>query len=174
MKLDFTRINLEEFFGCVDATNTPQMKSNSFKTLRTWLQEKSFAKWSDGQLRYVGDYTDGVDFISIDNENYEMKGKLRMFNKNGSTSTVDLKNFRGQTKTVEKTFDYMILVDTSAMSIAISDWDNVYKRTYFTPNSPVAKFKLYPGEFEIIATGITPAKKNITSAQILDNLLEIL
>ena len=54
--LDISRINLEEFFGCVNATNTTQMKSNAFKTIRTWLQEKSFAKWSDGLLNRV----DGV------------------------------------------------------------------------------------------------------------------
>lgn len=174
LNLDFSRINLEEFFGCVDATNTTQMKSNAFKTLRTWLQEKSFAKWSDGQLTYVGDFKDGVDFISDDQINYEMKGKLKMFNKNGSTGVIDLKNFRGENKVVEKTFDYMILVDTSSMSIGITDWETVNKRLYFTPKSPVAKFKLLPGDFEMIANNIKPAKKNITSAQILDSLEEIL
>lgn len=174
MKLDFSRINLEEFFGCVQATNTKQMKSNAFKTLRTWLQEKSFAKWSDGQLEYVGDFKDGVDFVSNDKVNYEMKGKLKMFNKNGSTLSAELKNFRGETKVVEKTFDYMILVDTESMSIGVTDWDTVEKRVYFTPKSSTAKFKLLPGDFTIIASNVKPAEKNITSAQILDNLLEIL
>lgn len=174
MKLDFSRINLQEFFGCVQATNTKQMKSNAFKTLRTWLQEKSFAKWSDGQLEYVGDFKDGVDFVSNDKVNYEMKGKLKMFNKNGSTLAVELKNFRGETKVVEKTFDYMILVDTESMSIGFTDWDTVKKRVYFTPKSSVAKFKLLPGDFTILASNVKPSEKNITSAQILDNLLEIL
>lgn len=172
--INIERINLEEFFGCVEATNTTQMKSNAFKTLRTWLQEKSFAKWSDGQLKYVGDFKDGVDFVSTDEVNYEMKGKLKMFNKNGSTGVIDLKNFRGETKVVEKTFDYMLLVDTDSMSIGITDWDTVKKRMYFTPKSPVAKFKLLPGDFEILAKNVKPAKKSITSAQILDNLQEIL
>jgi hypothetical protein len=174
MKIDFSRINLEEFFGCVDATNTKQMKSNAFKTLRTWLQEKSFAKWSDGQLEYVGDHKDGVDFVSIHNENYEMKGKLKMFNKNGSTGTIDLKNFRGETKIVDKTFDYMLLVDTHSMAIGFTDWETINKRLYFTEKSPVAKFKLLPGDFEIIAKDIKPSIKHITSAEILNNLHEIL
>jgi hypothetical protein len=174
MKIDFARINLEEFFGCVEATNTTQMKSNVFKTLRTWLQEKSFAKWSDGQMKYVGDYEDGVDFVSTYNEKYEMKGKLKMFNKNGSTSAIDLKNFRGETKVVNKTFDYMLLIDTSSMSIGVTDWGTVNKRIYFTPKSPVAKFKLLPGDFKIIAKDIKPSKKNITSGEILNNLQEIL
>jgi hypothetical protein len=172
--INIERINLEEFFGCVEATNTTQMKSNAFKTLRTWLQEKSFAKWSDGQLEYVGDFKDGVDFVSDDEVNYEMKGKLKMFNKNGSTGAVDLKNFRGETKVVEKTFDYMLLVDTESMTIGVTDWETVKKRVYFTPKSPVAKFKLLPGDFTILASNVKPAEKNITSAQILENLQEIL
>ena len=105
---------------------------------------------------------------------HEMKGKLKMFNKNGSTGAVDLKNFRGETKVLEKTFDYMLLVDTGSMSIGITDWETVKKRVYFTPKSPVAKFKLLPGDFTILASNVKPAGKNITSAQILDNLLEIL
>jgi hypothetical protein len=172
--IDINRINLQEFFGCVEATNTTQMKSNAFKTIRTWLQEKSFAKWSGGQLEYVGDFKDGVDFVSTDKVNYEMKGKVKMFNKNGSTGVIDLKNFRGETKVVEKTFDYMLLVDTDSMSIGVTDWDTVKKRMYFTPKSPVAKFKLLPGDFQILAKNVKPAKKSITSAEILNNLQEIL
>ena len=172
--INIDRINLEEFFGCVNATNTKEMKSNAFKTIRTWLQEKSFAKWSDGQLEYVGDFKDGVDFISEDNINYEMKGKLRMFNKNGSTSVIDLKNFRGDKKVVDKTFDYMLLVDTQSMAIGITDWDTVEKRIYFTPKSPTAKVKFDDGDFTILAKGIKPAQKSITSAEIIDNLQEIL
>ena len=172
--LDISRINLEEFFGCVNATNTTQMKSNAFKTIRTWLQEKSFAKWSDGLLQYVGDYKDGVDFISEDNVNYEMKGTLRMFNKNGSTKSIILKNFHSENKVVNKTFDYMLLVDTECMSIACVDWDTVEKRIYYTPKSPCAKVKFLPGDFTMLAKDIKPAEKKITSAEILDNLQEIL
>jgi len=172
--LDISLINLEEFFGCVNATNTTQMKSNAFKTIRTWLQEKSFAKWSGGQLQYVGDYKDGVDFTSVDSVNYEMKGKLKMFNKNGSTSSIVLKNFQGENKVIEKTFDYMLLVDTGSMAIGITDWDTVEKRIYYTPKSPTAKVKFLPGDFTILAKDIKPAEKKISSAEILDNLQEIL
>ena len=172
--INIDRINLEEFFGCVNATNTKEMKSNAFKTIRTWLQEKSFAKWSGGQLEYVGDYKDGVDFISEDNIHYEMKGKLKMFNKNGSTSSIVLKNFQSDNKVIEKTFDYMLLVDTGSMAIGITDWDTVEKRIYYTPKSPTAKVKFLPGDFTILAKDIKPADKKITSAEILENLQEIL
>ena len=172
--IDISRFNLEEFFGCVDATNTKQMKSNAFKTIRTWLQEKSFAKWSDDQLKYVGDYKDGVDFESNDGVKYEGKGALKLFNKNGSTKTITLKNFRGDTKVIEKTFDYMFLFDTERMTLGVTDWETVEKRVYFTPKSPSAKVKFLPGDYTILAKDIVPAKKNISSEQILNNLESIL
>ena len=174
MNIDFDRINLEEFFGCVNATNTKQMKSNTFKTFRTYLQEKSFAKWSDDQVTYVGDHKDGVDFIDKDETPYEMKGSLRLFNKNGSTKVITLKNFQSENKVVEKTFEYMFLVDTENVSIAYTDWDTVEKRVYFTPKSPAAKVKFLPGDFTMLAEKVTPAPKSITSGQILENLERIL
>ena len=174
MNLDFSRINLKEFFGCVDATNTKEMKSNTFKTFRTYLQEKSFAKWSDKQVRYVGDHMDGVDFIGEDETPYEMKGSLRLFNKNGSTKVITLKNFQGNSKNVEKTFEYMFLVDTENMCLAYTDWDTVEKRVYFTPSSPTAKVKFLPGDFTMLATNIEPATKSITASDILDGVERIL
>ena len=150
------------------------MKSNTFKTFRTYLQEKSFAKWSDNQVRYVGDHMDGVDFIGEDETHYEMKGSLKLFNKNGSTKVITLKNFQGNSKKVEKTFEYMFLVDTENMSLAYTDWDTVEKRVYFTPSSPAAKVKFLPGDFTMLATNIEPAPKSITASDILDGVERIL
>jgi len=172
--IDINRINLQEFFGCVKATNTKQMKSNMFKSFRTYLQEKSFAKWSDGQLIYVGDYKDGVDFLSEDGTPIEMKGKLNMFNKNGSTKDIDLKNFRSDNKNVNQTFEYMLLVDTEKMVLAATDWNTVKSRTYFTDTSTTAKFKLKSGDYEVLAYDIEPTEKCISSSEILDSVERIL
>jgi hypothetical protein len=179
MNIDFFRINLEEFFGCVNATNTPQMKSNAFKTFRTYLQEKSFAKWSDGQLNYVGDYEDGRDFVDHSGTFYEMKGSLGLFNKNGSSKRVVLINKRpGKKKKTElkkediqKTFEYMLLVDTKNMSIAYTDWDTVYSRVEC--DGAGATFKLEQDDYRMIATNITPIKKQIDAGQLL-NMMEVI
>ena len=98
--IDIQRFNLSEFFGCVKATDTKEMKSNQLRSFRTQLQELSFAKWSDGQLRYVGAYKDGMDFESLseDHLRYEMKGTMNMFQKNGRTKSVILKNFQSENK----------------------------------------------------------------------------
>ena len=61
--IDINLCDLNNFFGCVQATNTPELKTNAFRPLRTYLQEKSFEKWSGNQLRYVGDHEDGKDFL---------------------------------------------------------------------------------------------------------------
>jgi len=179
MKIDFSRINLEEFFGCVKATNTKQMKSNAFKTFRTYLQEKSFAKWSDGQLNYVGDYEDGRDFVDDSGTFYEMKGSLGLFNKNGSCKRVVLVNKRpGKKKIkelkkedVQKTFEYMLLVDTKNMSIAYTDWDTVYSR--IECDGAGATFKLENGDYKMLESNIIPTEKQIDAGQLL-NMMEVI
>ena len=179
MKIDFNRINLEEFFGCVKATNTPQMKSNAFKTFRTYLQEKSFAKWSDGQLDYVGDYENGKDFVDPSGIFYEMKGSLNLFNKNGSCKRVVLINKRqGKRKIkeiekqdIQKTFEYMFLVDTENMSIAYTDWDTVYSR--MECDGAGATFKLEKDDYKVLASNITQIKKEIDANQLL-NMVEVI
>ena len=179
MKIDFSRINLAEFFGCVEATNTKQMKSNAFKTFRTYLQEKSFAKWSDGQLSYVGDYEDGKDFVDDSGTFYEMKGALGLFNVNKSCKRVVLINKRPGKKKIkelkkediQKTFEYMLLVDTKNMSIAYTDWDTVYSRTEC--DGAGATFKLENGDYKVLAFNITPVKKEIDANQLL-NMVEVI
>lgn len=179
MKINFSRINLEEFFGCVKATNTKQMKSNAFKTFRTYLQEKSFAKWSDGQLNYVGDYEDGRDFVDNSGTFYEMKGSLGLFNKNGTCKRVVLINKRpGKRKIkelkkegIQKTFEYMLLVDTENMSIAYTDWDTVYSR--IECDGAGATFKLKNGDYKMLKSNVIPTEKQIDSWQLL-NMMEVI
>jgi hypothetical protein len=177
MNIDFSRINLNEFFGCVEATNTSQMKSNAFKTFRTYLQEKSFAKWSDGQFEYVGDYEDGKDFVDYSGIFYEMKGSLGLFNKNGSCKRVVLINKRpGKRKIkelknedIQKTFEYMLLVDTKNMTIAYTNWDTVYSRTEC--DGAGATFKLEKGDYTVLASNVSTIKKEIDASQLL-NMIE--
>jgi len=179
MNIDFSRINLQEFFGCVKATNTTQMKSNAFKTFRTYLQEKSFAKWSDGQLEYVGDYEDGRDFVDFIKIPYEMKGSLGLINQNGSCKRVVLINKRPgkanskllKKEDIKKTFEYMFLVDTKNMSIAYTDWDTVYSRVEC--DGAGATFKLEKGDYTMIASNVVPVEKKIDAGQLL-SMIEVI
>lgn len=178
--IDIDKVNLEEFFGCVEATNTSQMKSNAFKTFRTYLQEKSFAKWSSNQLKYIGDYEDGRDFIDNSGIYYEMKGSLGLFNKNGSCKRVVLVNKRPGKKNFTvlkkedlcKSFDYMFLVDTKSMSIGYTDWETVYSKVEC--DGAGATFKLDKFEYKLLASNIQPKKKSIDSKTLLDIIEDIL
>lgn len=165
--LDFARINLEEFFGCVNNTNYPEWMCNTFKTVRTWRQEKSFEANSDGQLTYVGDYMHGVDFLSINKVRYEMKGLRTMFQKkNGGTYPIDFKSFRGENKEIKKTFDYMFLVDTTTMSMAVTDWNTVEKRLpKNVSESPTAKLQFIKGDFMMLAQNVKPAPRDYVAPE---------
>jgi hypothetical protein len=178
--IDINKVNLNEFFGCVEATNTKQMKSNAFKTFRTYLQEKSFAKWSGDQLTYVGDYEDGKDFVDSSGICYEMKGSLGLFNKNQSCKRVVLINKRPgkkkstilQKEDIKKTFEYMLLVDTKTMTIGYTDWDTVYSRTEC--DGAGATFKLEKGDYKILASNVEPKEKNIDATNLLNSIEAIL
>ena len=178
--IDINLCDLSNFFGCVQATNTPELKTNAFRPLRTYLQEKSFEKWSGNQLTYVGDHEDGKDFYDTNGVPYEMKGSLGLFNKNGSCKRVVLINKRpGQKKNNElkredlkKTFEYMLLVDTKKMSIGVTTWDIVYSGAEC--DGAGATFKLLEGDYTMLAEAIEPSEKEITARELLNSLETIL
>jgi len=108
-----------------------------------------------------------------------MKGSLNLFNKNGSCKRVVLINKRpGKRKIkeiekqdIQKTFEYMFLVDTENMSIAYTDWDTVYSR--MECDGAGATFKLEKDDYKVLASNITPIKKEIDANQLL-NMVEVI
>jgi len=166
MSIDFSRVNFERFFGWVNASNTKQMKSSSFRGLRAHYTEKSFYKWSDNQLTHVGLFDNGRDFIIKETgESVEMKSQLGMFNtcKNpGDCKPFVLKNFHPSGKDKKdwkkedliKTFDYMLLVDTKSMSVGYTTWDKVYECVDETANDP--KCVLKKSDYTMIVHNVTP------------------
>tara|TARA_A100001234_G_scaffold138758_1_gene121816 strand:+ start:2584 stop:3141 length:558 start_codon:yes stop_codon:yes gene_type:complete len=169
MSIDFSRVNFEEFFGWVNASNTKQMKSSSFRGLRAHYTEKSFSKWSDNQLTHVGLYDIGRDFIIKETgESVEMKTQLGMFKKKrgcGDCKPFVLKSFHPSGKSKKnwkkkdlvKTFDYLLLIDTESMSVGYTTWDKVYERIDESSNEP--KCALKKGDYTMIVSNITPAER---------------
>jgi hypothetical protein len=176
MTIDFSRVNFEQFFGWVNASNTKQMKSSSFRGLRAHYTEKSFCKWSDDQLTHVGLFDNGRDFIIKETgESVEMKSQLGMFktgkDKTGKDCRGDckpfvLKNFHPscrnrkewKKKDLIKTFDYLLLVDTKSMSVGYTTWDKVYECVDETSNDP--KSNLKKTDYTMIVENVTPAEKD--------------
>ena len=69
-----------------------------------------------------------------------MKGTM-MFQKNGRTKSVILKNFQSENKIVKQTFDYMLL-DTTNYKIGISSWNQLKDKIVLTILLLVQNFNL--------------------------------
>jgi hypothetical protein len=176
MSIDFSRVNFEQFFGWVNASNTKQMKSSAFRGLRAHYTEKSFCKWSDDQLDHVGLFQTGRDFILKETKKpVEMKSQFGLFktgkDKTGKDCRGDcrpfvLKNFHPSSKDktewkkedLIKTFDYLLLVDTKAMSVGYTTWDKVYE--CIDENAKDPKCALKKGDYTMIVENVIPAEKD--------------
>lgn len=166
--IDFKRFNWQEIFGTVVATNG--LKRNQLRGLRTEIQEMSTAKWSDGQLQYVGFREDGKDFVDCNQIDWECKGAQRMFlTKKPYTSKITLKNFRNMKKNqIEKTFDYMLLLDTTKMTAAYASWDAIYKNIEI--KDAVVETRVNQEDLIFVAQNVQP-KDKANFSDILDKLI---
>jgi len=157
-------------FGVVESTNG--LKRNQTRPLRAEVQEIAIAKYSGGQLKYVGDKESGKDFYGIlDKLYYESKGMDGLFQKRVPyTKEITLKNFQGKNLGLpKKTFDYMLLWDTKNYTVGICSWDSCMKRVRI--KDAVVSFRVHYDDIEFLAKNIIPIKKEDFAAK-LYNLIE--
>ena len=150
--------NFSEIFGVIESTNG--LKRNQTRPLRAEVQEISIAKYSGGQLRYVGDTENGRDFIGIiDGLYYESKGMDGLFQKRVPyTKEITLKNFQGNNLGLpEKTFDYMLLWDTKNYTVGICSWDACMKHT--TIKDATVAFRVDYVDIQFLAKKVIPVQK---------------
>ena len=150
--------NFAEIFGVIESTNG--LKRNQTRPLRAEVQEISIAKYSGGQLRYVGDTENGRDFIGIiDGLYYESKGMDGLFQKRVPyTREITLKNFQGNNLGLpEKTFDYMLLWDTKNYTVGICSWDACMKHT--TIKDATVAFRVDYVDIQFLAKKVIPVQK---------------
>ena len=157
--INFDQFDFPAIFGCVKGTDG--LKRNQTRTVRSELQEKAIAKYSGGQLQYVGDCENGRDFLGIhDGLYYESKGMDGMFLKTKPrTREITLKNFQGKNLGLpKKTFEYMLLWDTKNYSAGICSWDACMKHTKI--KDAVISFKVDFDDITFIAKNINPVDKD--------------
>jgi hypothetical protein len=165
--------NLFDFpsiFGVVKSTDG--LKRQQTRPLRAEVQEIAIAKYSGGQLRYVGDTENGRDFCGLlDNLYYESKGKDGIFCKTIPwTKEIVLKNFQGSSLGIpEKTFDYMLLWDTTAYSVGICSWESCMKN--ISVRDATITFRVHFDDITFFAKNVIPAVKEDFAAK-LYNLIE--
>lgn len=126
MTLDFNRFDFPSIFGVMKSTAS--MTSLQLRPIRALIQEMAIAKYSGGQLRYIGGI--GHDFMCVhDGLLYESKGVNGLFLKTKNyTKEIVLKNFQTENQGLpHKTFDYMLLWDTSSYTLGVCDWEACMK-----------------------------------------------
>ena len=157
-------------FGVVKSTDG--LKRQQTRPLRAEVQEIAIAKYSGGQLQYVGDTENGRDFYGIeDNLYYESKGMDGLFlKKKPMTKEITLKNFKGRNKGLpDKTFDYMLLWDTKTYTVGICSWDACMKNTILKDDS--VAFRVDFEDITFLAKNVIPVEKEDFATQ-LYNLIE--
>jgi len=145
-------------FGVVKSTSG--LKRNQTRPLRAEVQEIAIAKYSGGQLKYVGDKESGKDFYGIlDNLYYESKGMDGLFQKTVPyTKEITLKNFQGKNLGLpEKTFDYMLLWDTKNYTVGICSWDSCMKNVQV--KDAVVSFRVNHDDIEFLVRDVKPKEK---------------
>ena len=145
-------------FGVVKSTDG--LKRNQTRPLRTEVQEIAIAKYSGGQLQYVGDTENGRDFYGlIDKLYYESKGMDGLFQKRVPyTREITLKNFQGNNLGLpEKTFDYMLLWDTKNYTVGICSWDACMKHTVVKDATVV--FRVDNSDTTFLEKNVIPTQK---------------
>jgi hypothetical protein len=164
--LDFTKFNFQEIFGVVESTAS--MKRRQLRTLRAEIQERGIAKYSGGQLTYVGNIAVGQDFLGTDNKRYESKGQDGIFCKTKPwTKQITLKNFLGNNSGLpDQTFDYMLLWDTKTYSVGICSWEACMKQTKVVSDS--VKFKVHFDDITFLATKVVPSQREDLGKQLED------
>ena len=165
--------NLFDFpsiFGVVKSTDG--LKRNQTRPLRAEVQEISIAKYSGGQLKYVGDTENGRDFFGlVDDLYYESKGMDGLFCKTIPwTRWITLKNFQGKNLGLpEKTFDYMLLWDTKTYTVGICTWDACMRRTNI--KDATVSFRVHFDDITFLAKNVIPVEKEDFATK-LYNLIE--
>jgi hypothetical protein len=156
--IDFNLFDFPSIFGVIKSTDG--LKRNQTRPLRAEVQEIAIAKYSGGQLKYVGDTENGKDFVGIfDNLDYESKGMDGLFQKTVSyTKEITLKNFQGKNLGLpEKTFDYMFLWDTKNYTAGICSWDSCIKNAKVKDAN--VSFRVDFDDITFIAKNVIPSEK---------------
>lgn len=159
-------------FGVVKSTEG--LKRNQTRPLRAEVQEIAIAKYSGGQLKYIGDTENGKDFYGLlDGLYYESKSMDGVFQKTVSyTKEITLKNFQGKNLGLpKKTFDYMLLWDTKNYSVGICSWESCMKNIVL--KDAAVSFRVHFDDIEFLAKDVTPTEKEDFASKLYQLIEEI-
>ena len=153
--INWDKVNWEKIFGAI--SNMKEMKGPQYNFMKADIAEHALEKYSNGQLKYIGNVSIGKDFVGIDGLNYEMKCMKNLIKKRSHiTASLILKNFyKNNTGLPPKTFDKMIAVDTEQNTVLLCDWETLS----ITVNDANVTCTLNQKKCDALVTNITPKPK---------------
>jgi hypothetical protein len=153
--IDWNKVEWSKIFGAI--SNMKELKGPQYNFMKADIAEHALEKYSNGQLKYVGNVSIGKDFVGIDGLNYEMKCKNNLIKKRSyQTSQIILKNFHtNNTGLPPKTFDKMIAVDTEQNTVLLCDWETID----MTVNDATVSCTLNEKKCDALAINVTPKIK---------------
>jgi hypothetical protein len=126
-EIDWNNIDWQPFFDLVHGTDLGDHKEEgSVLFNKAFFLELNVPQITDDRLTYVNEK--GYDFVGVDGLLYEMKCMKNLCGKGMSgvpVTPVTLKNKRGSCQNVEKTFDYMIAIDTTKNLLFKCSWEDL-------------------------------------------------
>jgi hypothetical protein len=170
--INFELFDFPSIFGVIKSTDG--LKRNQTRPLRAEVQEIAIAKYSGGQLKYVGDQENGRDFYGlVDDLYYESKGMDGLFQKTVPyTKEITLKNFQGKNLGLpQKTFDYMFLWDTKNYTVGICSWDACIK--HIVMKDANVAFRVDYSDITFLAKDVIPVEKQDFSIKLYELIEEL-
>ena len=125
------------------------------------LLGQGIEKFSEGKLKYINE--DGCDFyLPEKNLRIEMKSGMKIFQTSKTNNTVELKikNFNGNATEMEKTFDYLLLIDCDL--IGVTSYENVLKYIKRKDDGFYCKIELLDVELFKNLGNVETSKNNLT------------
>ena len=157
--IDWKKFDWPEIFGVIHAIK-PLLSKNQSRMMAVDIQENATAKYSAGQLKYVGNTEIGKDFIGCDGLRYESKLSKNLIQKiTTRTKPITLKNYYGHCLGVpDQTFDYMIAWDYTLNTVLLADWDHCLSD--YEVKDAGLKICLDERYCEVIAKNVIPVEKS--------------
>ncbi|MGA0867099.1 MAG: hypothetical protein ACO3QV_07265 [Candidatus Nanopelagicaceae bacterium] len=167
--LDSERFDFPRIFGVIRATEG--LKRNQTRPLRTEIIELALQKYSGGQLRYVGDKINGVDFLCTDEQSYELKCMDGLFQREVPyTKPITLKNHYGNSSELAQTFDHLIMIDTKHNSIGVCDWNAATRNIKYKDSS--VEVRVDHNDIRFLAKNVQPVQLAVDFSQRLNEMIQ--
>jgi hypothetical protein len=117
------------FFNTVDKLGS-QFNQASWRMMKGEVICTALEICSNEKAKYVDEV--GYDLV-VGEIKIEVKTEKKIIKNNFATKSIQLKNTRGEIQQFEKSFDYLLIANTSPRYIsALTDWDRVFDHHVLT------------------------------------------